>query len=502
MNIRVSSQLRGPIHFFGDSLTDNGNMFELARDLVAAPALEAYVGTGGRLSNGPTYAEYVADLLGLPQGGNHALAGAEAGGSQSLGDLLVELGFKDAMLVPETDPRLALDTNLGGQVDRFGADMASVPLGDATGFIMAGSNDFFNIASPSDAPAVLERAVQGTLSAATDLLALGLGEVVISTLPLPPFFPAFGAMDPVQLDQLNALSAAHSAALAQGVAALQDLGLNLRLLDMRPISEAILEDPSGFGLIAPYGLTLETGAADVLARYDEDQVAFWNPLHPSAATHGILGAYTSFALEDDPVALGSGADRVATGGGCDLVLGLGGGDAILLGRGRDLGFGGSGDDTILAGRGDDLVAGGSQVDVLLGQRGDDVLAGGEGSDRIAGGCGRDVLIDGLGSDRAHGGGGADQFLFIEAELIGGTTGTDTDVFIGGCGRDTLWLVLGASTAAELRDELVCSAPREALAALGIESRGIEEIRIIEDRSGLSALSEEAWYRQADLWGLV
>lgn len=502
MKVPASSKPVGPIHFFGDSLTDDGNFFELAQGLVAAPALMSYVGTGGRLSNGPTYAEHVDDLLGRPEGRNHALAGAEAGGSQTLGSLFGELGLGDALLVPETDPRLDLDTNLGAQVDRFAAEMAGTPLGHATGFILAGSNDLFNIRSPSDAPAVLAQAVQGTLSAAGDLLGLGLGEVVVSTLPVPLFFPAFTALDPVQLGQLNALSAAHSTALAQGIGALQELGLNARLLDMRPISEAIREDPSGFGLIAPQGLTLKTGNPEELARYDEDQVGFWNPLHPSAATHGILGAYTAFALGHEPVGLGAGPDRLATGRAADLVLGMGGDDALSLGRGHDLGFGGSGSDTIRAGRGDDLVSGGSQDDLLLGGRGADVLGGGEGSDRIFGGCGRDVLIDGLGSDLCHGGSGADQFIFTEAELIGGSSGTDGDIFIGGRGRDTLWLVLGTSTAAELCQGLAGDDPQDALAALGIEARGIEEIRVITERGGLSALSGEDWYQQADLWGLI
>ncbi|HRO16522.1 MAG TPA: hypothetical protein PLL33_16065, partial [Paracoccus sp. (in: a-proteobacteria)] len=354
-------------------------------------------------------------------------------GSQSLGDFFTELGFTDALLVPPTDPRLDLDINLGAQVDRFAAETACTPLGKATGFILAGSNDFFRISTPSDAPAVIGAAVQATLTAATDLLALGMGEVVIATLPLPLFFPAFAAMDPVQAGQFNAMSAAHSAALAQGVGALQAQGQDVRLLDMRPITHAIMEDPSGFGLIAPYGLTLETGAPDALAGYDEDQVAFWNPLHPSAATHGVLGAYTAFALEHDPTALSAGPDSVAAGHGTDLVLGLEGDDAIRLGAGSDFGFGGSGSDTVRGGNGHDLVSGGTGNDLLLGQNGRDVLDGDEGSDRLFGGHGRDVLIDGLGSDLCRGGTGADQFLFTQAELIGGTTGTDADLFVGGKG---------------------------------------------------------------------
>ncbi|MBB1499772.1 SGNH/GDSL hydrolase family protein [Paracoccus sp. MC1862] len=494
--------MTGPVHFFGDSLTDNGNLFELAQGLVAQSALLSYVGTDGRLSDGPTYAEYVDDLLGVPQGRNYALAGAEAAGTQRMGDLFTELRFTDALLVPETDPRLDLDTNIGAQADRFGADMAGTRLTDATGFILAGSNDFFNIRSPSDGPAIVTAAVQGTLSAATDLLGFGMGEVVISTLPVPLFFPALRAGDPAQAAQSVALSAAHTAALRQGVEALQAQGQDVRLLDIQPITRALLEDPSGFGLIAPWNLTLETAPPDALARYDDDQVAFWNPVHPTTATHGIMGAYTAFGLEHDPTELTDGSDFVTTGRGADLVLGLQGNDVISLGRGNDIAFGGSGRDSILAGHGNDLVSGGSGKDLLIGQQGRDVLAGGEGSDWIFGGQGRNVLIDGLGSDRCWGGDGADQFLFTQAELIGGTTGTDSDVFVGGSGIDTLWLVLGSDTARELGTDLTGCDPRAALAALDIRVMGIEEVRVIEGRDGLAALSGEAWYQQADIWGLV
>lgn len=502
MNASTSSRVTGPVHFFGDSLTDSGNLFGLGRDLVSEPALLSYVGTGGRLSNGPTYAEYVDDLLGVPQGRNHALAGAEAAGTQRLGDFFAGRGFTGALLVPETDPRLDLDINLGAQVARFAAGVSGTPLGDATGFILVGSNDFLNIASPSDGPAVVAAAVQSTLSAATDLLGLGMGEVVISTLPVPLFFPALRMGDPALAAQSIALSAAHTAALTQQVGALQAQGLDVRLLDIQPITRALLDDPSGFGLIAPWNLTLRTAPPDALARYDDDQVAFWNPLHPTTATHGILGAYTAFALEHEPTELTDGWDVAATGRGDDLVLGLGGNDVISLGRGDDIAFGGSGRDSILAGHGNDLVSGGSGKDLLAGQQGRDVLSGGDGSDRIFGGQDRDVLIDGLGSDRCWGGSGADQFLFTQAELIGGTTGEDVDLFAGGSGFDTLWLVLGRDTARELGGDLTGCDPQEALAALGIRITGIEEIRVIEGRAGLAALSGEAWYQQADIWGLV
>ncbi|TNC47726.1 hypothetical protein FHG66_16045 [Rubellimicrobium rubrum] len=442
------------------------------------------------------------DLLGRPEGGNYAFAGAEAAGSQRLGDFIDEFSGGGALLVLETDTRLDFDIDLGAQIDRFATDTAGASLGDATGFILIGANDYLNVLGGANPAVVVARAVGATLFGAVELLGTGLGEVVISTLPVPLFFPYLSRLSPEQQGQAGAVYEAYTAALTQGVEALQALGQDVRLLDLRPISEALADDPSGFGLIAPYDLTIKGGDPDQLAPYDQDQVAFWNPLHPSAATHGILGAYTAFALEHDPIGLTAGLDRVATGSGTDLVLGLGGHDVIRLGAGDDLGFGGSGKDMIRAGEGNDLVSGGSQTDLLEGQSGRDVLDGDEGSDRLVGGRGNDVLIEGLGSDRCYGGRGADQFLFTQAELIGGTTGHDNDVFVGGRGVDTLWLALSAAKVEALGDALAGPDPQEALGDLGIEIRGIEDIRVVTGRAGFDTLSEEAWFHHPDLWGLV
>ena len=502
MSVSATSELDGPIYFFGDSLTDSGNLFAVAQGLVSAEALSAYVGAGGRISNGPTFAEYVDDLLGLPKGENYALAGAEAAGSQRLGDFIGEFSGGGALLVPETDPRLDLDINLGAQIDRFAADTSGTSLGDATGFILIGANDFLTVLAGANPAVVVAEVVAATLSGATELLGLGLDEVVISTQPVPLFFPYLSGLSPEQQGQVDAIYDAYTAALTQGVEALQALGQDVRLLDMRLVTEAVREDPSGFGLIAPYDLVLKTGDPSELAQYDKDQVAFWNPLHPSAATHGILGAYTAFALEHEPIGLTADADSIATGSESNLVFGLAGDDAVSLGSGSDLSFCGSGTDTILAGRGNDLVSGGSQNDLAKGQRGKDVLDGDEGADRLLGAQGGDVLIDGLGSDQSRGGGGADQFLFTQAELIGGSTGSDADLFVGGSGRDTLWLALDKATARELRGELTGSDPEDALADLGIEVRSIDEIRVVTGRAGLDVLSDKAWFEQADLWGLV
>ena len=62
---------------FGDSLSDSGNVYDLTAGTLPAPPY-----TRGRFANGPVYAEYMADRLGLPLdnvlsgGTNYAFGGA------------------------------------------------------------------------------------------------------------------------------------------------------------------------------------------------------------------------------------------------------------------------------------------------------------------------------------------------------------------------------------------------------------------------------------------
>ena len=488
--------------YFGDSLSDDGNLFDATAGVLPFFVRILLGGPTNAASDGVTHATYTADLTGLSTA-NYAVGAAESAGSYLLGEVIEDFGLSDLLIVPDDDPSLEFDINMGAQVDRFLGDTAGADLSGTTAMILIGGNDYGNLdpESPTllaDAVAAISGVMDGIENAAQDLAASGVGTIVISTLPPAEFFPEILASDPDEFANSELLFDAHNVALQALIGDLIGDGLNVELLDTGAMAAAIAEDPTGFGLIAPYELTQQD--SDVLDDFDNDQVAFWDGVHPTTATHGVLGAHNAHYLDGGEIEiLTDDADRAREGGADDLMLGYGGADTMKGGGGDDSGFGGTGQDRMRGQEGGDIASGGAGGDDIGGGGGADVLDGDGGDDLIQGNRGADVLIDGLGSDLALGGGGTDTFIFTQAELIGGTTGDDADVFDGGGGSDTLYMIV----AEDQFDALSTGSLQDALDVLGITASNIETFVFVDGRDDLAAeLGTEAWYQSADIWGLV
>lgn len=482
--------------FFGDSLTDNGNLFRVSEGLVDDAFRIAETGWNGRISNGPTYAEHIAPLLGLAPSLNYAIASAEALGPQTLRDYAISAGQQDKIIVPLDDPDLLFDMNLGGQIDRFAQDTAGEDRSNVKAFVLIGANDYGG-AGLADLTETMLRIVGRTLDLASELEALGVDEVIVSGLPAARFLPSFAELPPDLLDAAETLLDSHNGILESGVDVLRLFGGSVRFLDLAPYTEAIADDPDQFGILAPWGLTLRDGDPAQVALYDADQVGFWDSIHATGATHGVLGSLIAHA--DRAVVLGGRGNTRDTGDGDDLVLANAGQDTIDAGLGEDRVFLGRGDDFAWLRAGRDMGSGGSGDDTILGGAGADVLAGGSGNDLLKGQKGNDVLIDGLGDDTLRGGAHDDLFIFFEDGLLGGAD-AGTNRMTGGNGSDRLILVLGDEAA----ESYSAAASRKAgLALLGIAAVGIETVDVVSGRAGLdTALAAEHWFGEADLWGLV
>jgi len=491
--------------YFGDSLTDNGNLYDATEGLFPDELRDELAGPSNAVSDGPTHAAYTTELTGLSTA-NYAIAAAEAAGSYLLGDLIDGAGLTDELIVPITDPALDFDINLGAQIDRFEADSAGQDLSGSTAFILIGGNDYGNIdfASPTvlaDALATMSAAISGVQQAAFDLALSGVGTIVISTLPNIGFFPSLGSLSDGEAAAADLFFSLHNGLLNRTADQLNDLGYNAEVMNLDIVTAAITEDPTGFGLIAQYDQTMLD--SNVLDDFDADQVAFYDSIHPSTATHGIMGAFTAHYLNGDAIDALNVADNFSIQGTTnDLVFGYEGADTVVGNAGDDIVFGGSGRDEIFSGADNDLASGGKGSDLVKGMRGNDILDGDSGDDTIIGGAGDDLLIDGLGDDNVSGGYGNDSFIFAERSLIGGGSGTDSDVFNGGMGFDTLYLVLDTLSFDTLADALTGATPNAALASLGISATNIEQIEVLDGRADLASLSGEAWFDQADVWGLI
>lgn len=516
------------IVYFGDSLTDQGNLHALTEAALLFALPPDAFGYAGKFTDGNTFAGVVPGLLGVTDVANYAVGGARALGSRSLQTYADDNGTA-SLVRPGADPALlAFDFNLGAQVGRFLADTAAAGGtvdGTAASFLI-GINDFggFVPTSPqtaeAEARALAAGVVQATLGAAVAVASAGVDRIIINTLFLPSVFPGSQFNEPALVALGDLVVGGVNAALVQGAASLGASGIEASIVDTAAMVSEIAADSTSFGFVAPvpapvlFGtggdpVVIDTPAGPqpffltnpAVAGLDPDQIAFFDLVHPTAAMHGILAAFTAESLGDGVRFLGSGDDRFVGGPGSPAVLGGAGDDRVVLTGSDGLALGGSGEDFVYAGSGDDIAAGGSGCDTVFGGRGNDIVAGNSGNDALSGGTGNDVLIDGLGSDVVSGGQGRDAFLMTEAALIGGTNGADSDILLGGAGFDTLYLVLSDATRAVVEGQLG-TGTKGAIAALGLVWRSVEDIIFLDDRADLAELDVAARLPEADLWGLV
>jgi phospholipase/lecithinase/hemolysin len=503
---------------FGDSLSDLGAFHDLTQRVLKVPVPPDSAGYDGWFSNGLVQSGVAADLLGA-EAEVYAVGGARAVGSRTVAQYLEQNGYDtpEIMLADPDQAALATDTYLGGQVQRYLAAASVDPPEKGTiAAIWIGANDYNGLppdASPQLVAQTIQAVVGSTLQAAGAIALTGVEKVLLYNLPGPDFLPV--ALPPA----FGQVVEAHNAALAQGAALLASQGIVTEIVDMHRIADEVAADPRTFGLNPAYmnqPMLLGIGsqptwdeaaqnwvipANPAVAGVDENRIAFTDFLHPSSATHGVLGAFAASSAEDHLVFLGPENDVRHTGPLDDLVLADGGNDRIFAGRGNDTVLTGLGNDLVLGGAGCDILAGGAGRDRVHGCAGNDVVAGSDGDDFQGGGRGSDLMVDGLGRDLLLGGTGRDAFLYTEAALLGGSNRDDGGRFVGGAGFDTLYLALGASTRAVVEDELRLGSS-QSLESIGVTTASIERYVFVDPDDPAADIISGALLGEADLWGFV
>jgi Ca2+-binding RTX toxin-like protein len=504
---------------FGDSLSDSGNAYALSGAVLKVPVPPDSAGYNGYFSNGLIQSEVAASLLGATLD-NYAVGGARAVGSRTVAQYLAENDYDTAEIMrPDPDPAaLATDTYLGGQVARYLADAAVNPPEPGTvAGLWIGANDYNALpadATPELVAQTVAAVVGNTIAAAGAIALTGVEKIFLYNLPPPDFLPV--PLPP----EFALVVAAHNAALAQGAAFLQSQGIDAEIVDMNRIGGEIVADARTFGLDPAYldqPMILGIGSQPIwnpvaqdwflpanpaVAGVDPDRIAFVDLLHPSSATHGVLGSFAAASVTDNTLLLGDEDDFVWTHRLDDLVLAGGGRDRVSTGRGADIVFAGLGDDFVWAGSGRDIVAGGAGDDRLHGASGDDVVAGSDGDDIAFGGGGRDLMVDGLGNDVIKAGAGNDAILYAEAAFLGGANAEDGGRLYGGRGFDTLYLALDCATRAAVEAELVAGRASQCLTSIDVTTRSIERYVFVDPDDPAAGIVTGARLAEADLWGIV
>jgi phospholipase/lecithinase/hemolysin len=423
---------------FGDSLSDNGNLF----DLIGFPQPPAWE---GRVSNGPVYAEQLAKFLHLRLD-DRAFAGAEA--SDASPPIVVD---------PATGNPLPI--NLSTQIAGYLADLHGHKAPhDTTALINIGSNDYsgFFLSSlpktPQGVAAFVASVAASVDQAITTLTDAGVGHIILYTLP------DFGITPNAQLAGPEVAAFLHQVDLANNAAFLQIAAAhpNVQVVDAFQLSEVLFADPGTFGFNHDLNLTWSDLLASGSHQFAPNEVAFFDGEHPTSAAHGVLAAFSDAVLTSDTVQFLDGTQSVIHAGPGDNFIfatpvdpanpALNDNYTIDGGRGDDIIFAGSGNVTVHGGSGDDLIAAGSGNAMLDGGSGADVLeTNSTGANTLEGGAGGDALIaNRAGTNMMDGGGGNDLFVLKESASIVNPNGSfnfGQQAIDGGGGHDTLRFII-------------------------------------------------------------
>lgn len=252
---------------YGDSLSDNGNLFAA----IGQPGAPYY---NGRRSNGPVAVENLATILGVPLH-DFAWIGATTGiGNYADGGTPTSLGFGP----------------LPGMGVEFESTKALVPGLAASGalfVVWGGPNDFLS-PSPLDANAleVANRAAADIIGIVLGLQALGAQNILVPGMPdlgLTPYFSSIGqsAGGSFITDYFNAKL-------------LSQLPSGVIYFDTAGLMRTIVANP------AAYGFTNVTDPCfvDMTVCGNPDQYLFFDDFHPTAAAHAILGQEFASAVPE------------------------------------------------------------------------------------------------------------------------------------------------------------------------------------------------------------
>ena len=292
------------IYFFGDSLTDTGNVMDLYGRIAHPPGAPAAIpgppyDAEGRASNGPIYADVLAEGLGF-----EALASERGGKNYAFGGARTRyqifrpsfLGIEDQVALYRAQPGPAdpqalvvlwagsnnlQDLFLGRTADPLGQpipDLAAT-LGDIgqmlVGLADEGARHLLvpNVANLGRAPRVRELGGAAGQAAATGLVqAFNQGLALV----LDGFQAAHPEVDLIRFDSFTAFESIVANAARHGFANLTD--------------RCYTGDDLGF-----------SGGGSVCD--DPSSYLFWDGIHPTTATHRLMGQAMLAAVIPEPATL-------------------------------------------------------------------------------------------------------------------------------------------------------------------------------------------------------
>lgn len=256
------------LYVFGDSLSDSGNAQIATQGLL--PDKNYY---NGRLSNGPNYADQLADKLHTPLkpsrefGSNYAFAGVRS-------------------------------NDVNAQVSNYKSNVDGEAKADAHYIVWSGANDLLEILLNPASTTTIEIAIEHIKSAIQKLSQIGavniivLNQVNLGLVPriteLESDIPGISTLASTRTTEFNTALQTMLAGLAA------DDDINTLSIDVHGLFETVVSDPASYNLNnisdACYvrdELTIELTGNETICNNSE-HFLFWDQLHPTYTGHTII----------------------------------------------------------------------------------------------------------------------------------------------------------------------------------------------------------------------
>lgn len=291
------AQVAGPVISFGDSLSDNGNLF-LATGTPPSPPYFA-----GRFSNGSVFTEYL-------NGGPMQPAGAATlGGIRINPNLSQNYAFGGA----RTDRQDGLrPPGIPAQIDAFVLQDGRFGPSDVVTLYGGANNIFEAIETPG---ATVASIGAGVVSAAGDVASslarlgqLGAPTVVVLNLPDIGATPAFsGTLQGSVAGTLatDAFNTALEAGVTRVAAALP--GTDVVLVDVNRLASLVAADPTRFGILNTRDACLSTPSCAAAPLSVQNTFLYWDGVHPTTGVHQLFSQ-----LVEDYLSVGTTASAVGS----------------------------------------------------------------------------------------------------------------------------------------------------------------------------------------------
>lgn len=286
--------------FFGDSLSDPGNLFAL----TGMPPVP-YV--NGHFSNGPTWAEMLASpdntffSPGVGGNVNYAFGGARTDALGGLNGLTVVPGSYFGVADPVVNAPPGIPVQVSSYLNRGGSFGPK-----DTVFVWGGANDVFDLFDTvpggtndptlpgfvNPLPSVAStatNAASNVLGVADTTYAAGARSLVFLNLPDLGSAPAYNT-DPTAAAVGSFYSNTFNQALGAGVAAVRAArpDMNVVLVDVASAFASILNNPATFSLNNVQHACLAVGACVGGTPEVQNGYLFWDGVHPTTAGHALI----------------------------------------------------------------------------------------------------------------------------------------------------------------------------------------------------------------------